>query len=111
MEKSPTPSTKLITINKEQIKQNKNKQIDFPKEAIDIYSEHSLQEKIDSQIFRLITSNLNHSLNYLQYLNSQRANLITINPLIYQQMSDLFLGILTNIQGVLFEKKRNRYHR
>ena len=64
-----------------------------------------MQEKIDSQIFRLITSNLNHSLNYLQYLNSQRANLITINPLIYQQMSDLFLGILTNIQGVLFEKK------
>jgi hypothetical protein len=90
---------------KEQVNQNQNEQIDFPKEAIDLYSEQSLRESIDSQIFHLITSNLNNSINYLQYLNDQRSNLITISPLIYDQMSSLLLGILTNVNNKLVDKK------
>lgn len=84
------------------INKNSHCQKDFPKEAIEIYSELSLKEKIDSQVFSLITSSLNNSLSYLQYLNSKRSNLITISPLIFEQMSFIFLGILTNIQGLLF---------
>ena len=103
MEKINNSSTKLS--KKEQVNQNQNEQIDFPKEAIDLYSEQSLLESIDSQIFHLITSNLNNSLNYLQYLNDHRSNLITICPLIYDQMSSLFLGILTNVNNKLVDKK------
>ena len=103
MEKTNNSLTKLS--KKEQVNQNQNEQIDFPKEAIALYSEQFLQESIDSQIYHLITFNLNNSLNYLQYLNDHKSNLITISPLIYDQMSSLFLGILTNLNNKLVDKK------